>query len=130
MCRYQDYEQIKHIAKKYYQDDNMCSVVALVAATGCSYGKAFNVYKKLGRKKQCGTYIAQQRVALDKLGYSLKDAPKYCKTLGKAEELLPRKGAYWLYTCNHVACVVDGKLYDWSQGRKNRVLKIYKVETA
>lgn len=129
MCRYQDYEQIKRIAVKYYQDNNMCTVVALTAATGCSYGKAFNIYKKLGRKKRCGTYRDQQLKALDKLGYSLKDAPKYCKTLGKAEELLPSKGTYWLYTRGHVACVVDGKLYDWSKGRRHRVIDIYKVET-
>lgn len=130
MCRYKDYEQIKRIAEKYYQDSNMCSVVALTAATGCSYGKAFNIYKKLGRKTRCGTYRDQQLKALEKLGYSLKGVPKYCKTLGKAEESLPSKGTYWLYTRGHVACVVDGKLYDWSKGRRHRVIEIYKVETA
>lgn len=130
MCRYQNYEQILNIAKTYYQDSGMCSVVALTAATGCSYGKAFNIFKKLGRKKRCGTYIHQQREALTTLGYSLREAPKYCKTLGKAEESLPRKGTYWLYTSRHVACVVDGKLYDWSHGRRHRITHIYKVETA
>ncbi len=130
MCRYQNYEQILNIAKTYYQDSGMCSVVALTAATGCSYGKAFNIFKRLGRKKRCGTYIHQQREALTTLGYSLREAPKYCKTLGKAEESLPRKGTYWLYTSRHVACVADGKLYDWSHGRRHRITHIYKVETA
>ena len=131
MCRYQNYQQIKRIAEKYYQDYNMCTLVALVATTGCSYGKAFNVFRKLGRQNRKGTYKHQQAMALSKFGYKLTEVPRYAKTLTKVEELVPKKGTYWIYSRSHVTCVNDGKVFDAPlKGSRRRVKSIYRVETA
>lgn len=130
MCRYKDYWQVERIAEKYYQDHNMCTLVALIASTGCSYGKAFSIFNKLGRQKRKGTYRHQQRRALAELGYKLTEVPRYAKTLTKIEELVPKTGTYWVYSRRHVTCVVDGKVFDVPlKGSRRRVQSIYKVET-
>lgn len=126
--RYQSYEEIKNIAQRYYRDDNMCTVIALAAATGIAYGKAFNVYKRLGRRTGRGTYKTVQEVALSQLGYRLELVPYHgCKTIGKAASMLPKTGAFWVYIKGHVACVNNGKMFDWSENRKHRVQAIYRV---
>ena len=131
MCRYQNYEQIARIADKYYNDLKMCTLVALIAATGCSYGKAYNIYKKLGRKTRKGTHRVMQAKALDKFGYRLVHVPRFAKTLGKIADNAPKQGTYWIYSSRHVTCVVDGKVFDVPlRGSRKRVQCIYRVETA
>lgn len=131
MCRYQSYEQIDRIGEKYYKDDNYCGVVAVTVASGCSFGKAYNICKKLGRKDRKGTPMWISIAAMKKLGYKVERMPiRPCKTLMMAERKLPKTGTYWLLTRDHIACLKDGRLMDWSRKSKKQVYCVYKVETA
>ena len=131
MCRYQSYGQIKRIARKYYKETDFCGVVAVTVASGCSFGKAYNICKKLGRKDRKGTPMHVSIGAMKKLGYKVERMPiRPCKTLMMAERKLPKTGTYWLLTSTHIACVKDGRLMDWSHKSRMQVYCVYKIETA
>lgn len=131
MCRYKTFEQIREIGLKYYNEDSFCAVIAVTVASGCSFGKAYNICKKLGRKDRKGTPMWISIAAMKKLGYKVERMPiRPCKTLMMAEKQLPKTGTYWLRVRGHIACVKDGRLMDWSTNSKKRVYEAYKVETA
>ncbi len=97
MCRYKTFEQIREIGLKYYNDDSFCAVIAVTVASGCSFGKAYNICKKLGRKDRKGTPMCISIGAMKKLGYKVERMPiRPCKTLMMAEKQLPKTGTYWL----------------------------------
>ena len=60
---YKDYATIVQVAKKYYKDDNYCTVVALAVAAGIGYGAAFHTYRRLGRVAKKGTRLEMQKAA-------------------------------------------------------------------
>ena len=134
MCRYKDYAQIKRIGEKYYNDTNFCGVVAVTVASGCSFGKAYNLCKKLGRRDRKGTPMNVSIAAMQKLGFKVTELQhRPCKTLMMAERKLPKTGTYWLLTKRsecHITCVKDGQMIDWATKSKKQVYCVYKVETA
>lgn len=127
--RYSDYAKVRDIAHKYYGDTNCCTVIALAVAAGCGYGKAYHVYRRLGRKTRRGTYMPMQVSALAEMGLEMVKVPAPVSTVNQAEKLLRgTKGIYMVYSTSHVSAVYDGIMHDWaSGGSRKRVTGIYKV---
>jgi len=130
MTVYKDAKHIYHVAEKYYNDDNYCTVVALAIAAGVGFGKAFHTYRKLGRRRGRGTRTPMQEQALAQFGLKLKkvDGNYGCKTtkaVGKMAHLLD--GTFWVFCTGHVGCIKDGHYFDWANKRNMRNVAIFKV---
>tara|TARA_R110000824_G_scaffold95812_1_gene230092 strand:- start:89 stop:499 length:411 start_codon:yes stop_codon:yes gene_type:complete len=127
---YKDVQDICDVAKKYYKDRGMCSVIALAIAAGVGYGKAFHIYRRLGRRLGTGTYRDTQGKALALLGLKLEQVNNAygCKTTKAVGKIAHRlQGTHWVYCTHHVGCIKDGHYYDWAGSRNMRNVLIYKV---
>ena len=126
--RYQDYTAIAHVAKTYYKDGEMCTVIALAMTAGIGYGAAFHTYKRLGRKTGQGTLFNMQKAAFAEHGLTLVQTVNvFGKTLKTAAECSRAKGSYLLYSYAHVSAVVDGTMYDWATASRKRVTHVYEI---
>jgi hypothetical protein len=89
-----------------------------------------------GRKRGGGTYGHMYAVATDLLGYSVTEyfrgveVPPWvnrCKTPITAEKNLPPKGGFILRVKRHAIGARDGKIHDWTEGRRHRIRSIIQV---
>ncbi len=119
---------------------------AIALATGTKYAKVHYEFKKVGRRDRCGTRRPQQEKVLDALGYELKlvhVADKVrrfmpledrgiknkfkSKTITTLANELPSRGVFIVYTRGHMLCARGGKVLDWTDGRRHRILEVYRV---
>ena len=139
--RNDSYKELARIGRKYYGDTNFCTVIATAKACRCSFGKAFNELKRQGRKTGKGSWGAPKAITAisgkEVVPYSAVPSmsEKVGCTIGQAEKNLPKKGTFLLHVRGHIACMVDGTLYDWSarserNGRacRKRIISIDKVK--
>lgn len=126
-----------------YNERNDCTVKALAIATGIDYLDAHTALKKQGRGDRQGCMKPQQEKALNSVGYSIERLARYkltpsgrrCgvmkeyrgKTMTTVAKYLDPSKVYWIYTSGHVAAVVNGKVEDWTEGRRHRVLDVCEI---
>lgn len=123
------YESTKgyQIASKYYKDTNCCAVVAVANACDVGIGKAFHLLNSLGRVTGKGTPPAMSKRAIQKLGFSFEYDHDYNGlTVNQLSKVIP-KGTYLVSVRRHVFTIKDGKVLDWTEGRRHRVLRVAKV---
>ena len=109
---------------------NDCTVMALTAATGCTYDDCHAALAKAGRKMRRGcNWPTIGKRAAKSLGFLMEelDYRDYsAKTMITAErDRKLRKGNFVLRVRGHVAAMVDGKIVDWTAGRRHRINNIY-----
>lgn len=102
-----------------------CTVMALTVATGASYSQVHRLLADYGR--QHGRRFPLEtvlRAAAGDLGYRLATermsfpaGARTMKTIGRALNA----GTWLAFVRGHVAAVVDGRVYDWTDGRRHRV---------
>ena len=116
------YEELVRTARVHYQDEGMCTVIAVAKACRCSYGKAASKLLAEGReRRKGGTQIMYIRAIRKITGVSpilrrdLLDSG--LTTIGQAELRLPSTGTFLLRVRGHVACYSEGVLYDWTARR-------------
>lgn len=125
-----DFNKLKHVAFKYYNDNNCCSVIAVAVAAKIGFGKAYNAMKREGRKDRKGAYFVQYEAALNKLGYKVEPSKVYMgKTLVAAKRICPKRGTFLIRSAGHVTCIRDGVMVDWAEDRnsRKRVKEVYEV---
>lgn len=111
-----------------------CAVIALSIVGRVSYYDAHAVLKSFGRRPRKGTqFYSQTKPALESMGFELtkvkRDRQKSgsCYTPKTIGEKL--KKGYFLCRCKgHIFAVVNGKVEDWSDGRKHRITEIWQVK--
>jgi len=117
-------------ASRAHNENNDCTVKALTAATGLTYDECHHALAKQGRKPRrgCNFHTMGKRAAKE-LGFLMEaldwrdyDA-KTCISAERDRKLA--KGRYVLQVRGHVAALVDGKVVDWSQGRRHRIRAVY-----
>ena len=110
-------------------ETNDCTVKALAITAGISYEDAHALMASVGRKTGKGANGEMILKALSKtLNVTL--TPKNVKTC-KGEygkRLTPNvfarmhpKGKFYCITRNHALAIVDGKVEDWTAGRKHQI---------
>ena len=128
---------------------NDCTVKALAVVCRVGYQMAHKALADQGRKPRKGCYPHQQIAAIEALGFKVakseggytSDYRRYmsnamprqhngsrytASTIGK----LCAKG-YWLaWTKGHVLAVHNGKVIDWTEGRKHQIQHIVKIVKA
>mgnify|MGYP003624225104 FL=1 len=127
MKQYEDAMKIYTIGNKYYKDKNNCSVVAVAVTTGVAYGAAFKALEKVGRIRGDGASTSQIRKALDSLGYTTRTVEKDFKTVKTVTDRLPSTGNFLAYTPNHVLSIRNGRVIDWTEGRRHRIYSVTEV---
>lgn len=120
------------VKSEAHGETNDCTVRALTASTGLDYDVCHAQLKKQGRKnrKGCHWYIEGPKAA-EALGFEMRkmDRSEYrAKTMITAErDPRFRSGHFAVLVRGHVAGLVDGKVIDWSQGRRHRIAAVYEV---
>jgi len=114
-------EQVK---KNEYND---CSVKALAIVTNQPYIKAHTVLQKLGRKNRKGCMPHEILASIKEMGFSYKDCGRLAKTVTTLEAAVSPSRRYICFVRGHVLAVVNGKIEDWTEGRKYRVQTVIEV---
>ncbi len=117
-----------------YQGTGNCTAIALCALTGMGFDEAvYSLYDSTGKPPGRFGWLAYQR-AVQNLGYSMTETGIYtAKTLITAErDPYLARGRYILSVSGgrHAVGMVDGKVIDWSNGRRHRIHRVYKFEEA
>ena len=127
MKQYEDAMKIYNIGIKYYKDKNNCSVVAVAVTTGVAYGAAFKALEKAGRVRGRGASTSQIVKALDYLGYKTRTVLEDFKTVRTVTDRLPSTGNFLAYVPSHVLSIRNGRVIDWTEGRRHRIYTVKEV---
>lgn len=120
-----------------------CTVKAVALVTGLTYSECHEALADVGRKNRQGLPYHFTRKAIQGLGFDVKDyypashsvssderegvIPVRIKTATTAERYLPSNGRFLLGMNGHIAAVVDGKLEDWTAGRRHPLIRLSEV---
>ena len=119
-----DYKSVSKESKKS-KEANDCSVIAITIATGEKYKKVHGMLKALGRKDRSSTLLEHSFKVMKELADVETVQPK-SKTLISLEKDFPT-GTYIGYTRNHMFCLKEGLIEDWSRGRRFHVKGLLKI---
>lgn len=114
-------------------ETNDCSVVALTHGTGLDYRQVHAAMKKAGRRNRRGAYLHQVEAAARSLGFELKDVsadvlPPFRRvTVNRIPAYLDRTKNYFVHVRKHFLCVKEGKVADWTEGRRHQVRRVYEI---
>jgi len=102
----------------------------MTAATGCDYSVVHAAFAKHGRKARKGCNFQSTGAAVAReLGYHMTRLGPHqysAKTMiSAAKDRALRSGHYVAKVRGHVAAIVDGKIIDWTQGRRHRIIAIF-----
>lgn len=110
-----------------------CAVVATAIACRVKYKDAHAALKSAGRRDRKGTHRHTTWTAITKvLDCQIEKHPRPRQDNGSRYTTLtigkrfPR-GYYLVFVKNHVAAMVNGKVLDWTEGRRHRVQEVWKV---
>lgn len=120
---------VKTIEHNEYRD---CTVIALTVVTGLDYDVCHAQLKKQGRKNRKGCHwMIEGPKAAQALGFNMRrmmPSEYRAKTMITAEtDPALRNGNYAVLVRGHVAGMIDGKVIDWSAGRRHKVQAVYHV---
>ena len=122
-----DYKELAAAAKAMGEDKD-CAVRAITALSDSSYITVHGLCEFLGRKKGKGTSYNIIWAAANALGLKVMETARFtAKTVTTLEKQLPKKGKFLVSTRGHILAAVDGKIIDWTQGRRHRVLKVWEI---
>lgn len=127
---------------------NDCSVVATALVTERDYAEVHRVFRLNGRKSRRRTEMSITFKSLKALGFEAEQVyyptrargyiqnPGYAnrfrsKTVTKIEGEIQRKdpkGHYLIRTRGHILAFANGRIQDWTAGRRHRVIEVYHVQ--
>jgi hypothetical protein len=122
-------------ASRALGEHNDCTVKALTAATGLPYDVCHAAMAKFGRpnRKGCNWHSVGGKAA-EYLGFKMTqlDYSRYnAKTMiTAARDRNLRSGRYVVRVRGHVAALVDGKVIDWTAGRRHAIKAVYEIVEA
>lgn len=120
-----NFTSISEVSNKY-GEKNDCVVKALSLVSGYSYEKVHNYLRKKGRKFGNGTLKQIWIPAMRDMG--IKDNQSRFNGKTTMNLRVPnRKSNYLILSSRHVAAMIEGKVQDWSDGRRTRVLEVWGV---
>ncbi len=122
-----------------------CTIKSIALVTGVSYDKARTALEANGRKRRCGCRENVQRKALKALGFKARrinpqtfidQYPEVHKRQLKhvtthQPDRFPhvfRDGkTYLVYVPKHVLAMIDGRVHDWTRGRRKQVQTMLEI---
>lgn len=127
-----NYEKANRISDEM-GETNDCSVKALSIVCDKPYRMAHDALRKLGRRNHTGATGLTLIAAIQQFGFTVSqvqgDSPnKFGGTVSTLTRRLPSKGTYFAIVRGHVIAVRNGKVEDWTAGRRHQVKVVFKVE--
>jgi hypothetical protein len=118
-----------------FRESKDCAVKAVAVVTGKPYKVAHAALKSNGRSNRCGTPRSVTISAIESLGFKVsllddKHAMRKAKTLRTLESKVPSRGMFLVCVKKHIIGVRAGMIQDWTEGRCNRIIEIYRVSQA
>jgi len=122
-----------------------CTIKAIAMVTGTSYAKTKQVLESHGKKPRCGCLESIQRKALKTLGFKARRVnpqtfidqyPEVHKrqlknvTTHQPDRfpyVFQNGKTYLVYVPKHVLAMIDGKVHDWTRGRRKKVTTILEI---
>lgn len=137
-----------------YGETNFCTVIAVALCLKTTFEDAWNLMNAKGRRIGKGTTFSDYSNALAERGMAVNNIYirnrcrtyygkvsgytepvvadnygrlRYIKTVNDLTTYLPRTGTFLIRINKHVLTFVDGRVEDWTDNRRHRVLAIYEV---
>jgi len=116
-------------------ESNDCAVIALSLTCRLPYHTVHAALAQQGRKNNDGTRFEQTQAAVTALGFRLTELidpvqPSGSRYTPKTVGRLLQEGSYLCRVKGHIFAVIDGRVLDWTDGKRHRINRIYKVEKA
>lgn len=109
-------------------ETNDCSVKAVSILCDVPYHVAHKALKLQGRVNRRGVNEFSIRFAIQSLGFEIENIIHNARTMTTIDrDPLLQKGYYGVLVKGHIASVVNGKVEDWTEGRRHKVQKVFKV---
>ena len=127
------YEKLKKARyRKSLKETNDCSVMAIAITCRLSYKASHELMAKFGRKNRRGANTFSILSAAKSLGFEITAVNNLVQGNGCGYTVNTigekcKAGYYLAFVNGHVLGVVNGDVYDWSQGRRHRIKEVYKV---
>ena len=145
----QKYSDVCRDSNKTYEN-NDCAVKAIAMTCRMSYDAAHTACKENGRPNRKGMYTHAILKTAEKAGFRVEKVEdeggdwyecgltKYKKRVtGHGGSFTPgnmgrffKEGHYLCFVKGHVFPLINGEVYDWSEGRRHRVTSMYRVVRA
>lgn len=132
-----------------HNENNDCSVIAISLATGTPYNTVRDMLAAEGRRTGRGTYLAQTRAVVEKLGFLMVVVPtstvlnayramgrNKVRTLTSYQPRNPRFAPAWrqfdgqvliMRSEHHMWCYRDGEVQDWSTNTSLPIVAIWRI---
>jgi len=106
-----------------------CAVKAVAIVTNTPYKVVHQMMARLGRRPRQGTPMVITMQVLKQLGVYVEKADDQfrARTINQLKYDLPKKGRYLVRTSRHILACVDGKICDWTDGRRHRPKEFYQI---
>jgi len=109
-----------------------CAVRAVTVITGKPYSVVHEVFRRRGRRDKRPTRITITENVLRDFGFEMVDCTerfrkKGAKTVCSLEKVLPQRGAFMVLVCRHILAAKNGKVQDWTRGRRHRIKRVWRV---
>ena len=119
-----------YATSKSFGERNDCTVKALALTTNLTYAKAHRLIELRGRRKGHGAYQRIWMPAFEDAGYKLirvqgitaKTVTRICD-----DPKIKKSYVYIVMVRGHVLPIRYKKVLDWTNGRRHRVLEVYRV---
>lgn len=117
-CRYSDQAR----------ETNDCGVKAVSILCDVPYHVAHKALKLQGRKRRGGSTYFGIIYSIRKLGFKVATVNHVAKTMTSiTSDPTVQNGYFAVFTRGHIASVVNGKVEDWTDGRRHKVKEVVKV---
>jgi hypothetical protein len=123
--------------REYLSDKGCCALVATAVAFDIGFKESQQYYDNAGRRRRTGTSILQINRVVDKLKLSQavnveQEKPSIytngkTMTAGNCIKYLDDDCNYIALTSGHALGIREGKVEDWTAGRRHHITKLYKV---
>jgi hypothetical protein len=110
------------------RERNDCAVKAVSILCDVPYKVAHKALQNEGRKNRGGSAEFWIRCAINALGFKIEAVQVSALTIATIEsDIAVQKGFYFVMVRGHIASIVNGRVEDWTRGRRHKVLSVRQV---
>jgi hypothetical protein len=110
-----------------YKENNDCTVKAVAIATNQPYKLVHAKLAEAGRKAGKGTYSHVYKDVMRKMGFNVFTVHTTAKTVTTLPHHLDPSKRYVCNVKGHALAVANGKVEDWSEGRRYRIQNVWEI---
>jgi hypothetical protein len=123
-----DFDKVSKDSKSLGETKD-CAVKAVAIVTNTPYKVVHAMMAKHGRKPRRGTPMGITHKVLKELGVWVErcDDKFRSRTVNQLKSELPKTGRFLVRTRGHILACVNGKVMDWTDGRRHRPKEFFQI---